>query len=553
MTILAVFTDKGRLLLRLLRSEGPRSVGARLFFAWRRWLMRRSRVTLDLGGVVPLPLPKAGEVEGLDIVAPVFEAGEATRACSDVFSEENHDATNTRHRRRHRSAAPQHGLFPELRRGVAVYRERDPLESQRREIRMVESDTPGAIDRGVLHLVSADPSHPRGGVDRHVAELRAGLQTQGWFTAAVWVERSSLKALWGSSPERLWTFDLPNAPPERALRQRLIMGYLARALGCSLVHVHDARDFERRFLLDLGLPFVISLHDFQLFCRRPHLMESTSFAFCDYSRDATRCCCCLERSGLPREEATESAQDEWRSDSAALVEQAAAIVAPSPFMAKTIADLFSDLRPEGKTHVIEHESAAARRGSERRAGERASVRCVFVGQFSRSKGAALFAEIVQQLARDSRFTFRVVGGIVDHESLHSARNAGRVQTTGWYQKEWLPELLDADTDVVTLVSVVPESWSYTLTEVLAAGPPVLAYDLGAIGERLRRIGRQDWLVPREEGAAGFVRRLQAHVEGRLQWAPGLVERPWTAEQATAQHAELYEACLKLKSERRVRP
>ncbi|HVS63723.1 MAG TPA: glycosyltransferase [Thermoanaerobaculia bacterium] len=214
-------------------------------------------------------------------------------------------------------------------------------------------------------------------------------------------------------------------------------------------------------------------------------------------------------------------------------------------MALAVADLFSDLRLESKTHVIENASAAdlnLRGGESERRRER--IRVVFVGQFTRSKGAAVFAQIVHELGRDRRFSFRAVGGVVDHESLRLARRAGRVRTTGWYQKEWLPELLDAHTDVVTLVSVVPESWSYTLSEVLAAGTPVVAFDFGAVGERLRRAGRQEWLVPREEGAAGFARRLRDYVEGRLRWSPGPVEDPWSFEQSTARYAELYEECAK---------
>lgn len=742
MTTVAVLIEKGRLLLRLLRSEGMRSVGTRLFFAWRRWRSQRLRVTLDFGDDVPLPPRELGNVEGIDILVPVFDVGESTRACLDsvsrhtdlrhhrlvvivagdavydgspylqgleswtakgrrveilrahqgcgfaaavdvglqasgrdvvvldsdtevssgwieglaavarrsgtasvsalsnaatiyatpfaregpprpstdtihshaqlvercslhrapevpiaagpcrlvtrralesvngqgelalpddgagesvwsleasrlglihrladwifVFSEEQRDSAIGRRSRSERSAPRRQARRQRKpRREVSAFLEQDPLESHHRAIQMLEAEIPVTSGRGVLHVVSSDPSHPKGGVDRHVAELRAGLQAQGWFSAAVWVEMSSSKVLWGESPERLWSFDLPSASAERALGQRLVVGYLARALGCSLVHVHDLRHFERRFLLDLELPIVISLHDFQLYCRRPHLMERTTSAFCDYSRDAVRCRRCLEASGLPEGKSSGNAQDEWRSDSAAILRRAAALVAPSRFMALAVADLFSDLRLESKTHVIENASAAdlnLRGGESERRRER--IRVVFVGQFTRSKGAAVFAQIVHELGRDRRFSFRAVGGVVDHESLRLARRAGRVRTTGWYQKEWLPELLDAHTDVVTLVSVVPESWSYTLSEVLAAGTPVVAFDFGAVGERLRRAGRQEWLVPREEGAAGFARRLRDYVEGRLRWSPGPVEDPWSFEQSTARYAELYEECAK---------
>ncbi|HUP22818.1 MAG TPA: glycosyltransferase family 4 protein [Thermoanaerobaculia bacterium] len=492
--MIAALADKGRLLLHLLRSEGVRSVTARVIFACRRQLENRSRVTLHFGDVPPLPSNGAGEIE--------------------------------------RVVVPGSGT----------------LESQRRAIEMLEAELPAATARGVLHLTSSDPSHPRGGADWHVAELRAGLHALAWSSVVVWAESRTLKTLWGSSPERLWVFGLPTEPRERARRQQLILGYLARALSCQVVHAHDLRSFERSALLQLGLPLVISLHDFQLYCRRPHLMESTTSSFCDYSRDQERCRRCLEAAGLPQETVAAAAQERWRREAAALIDRASALVAPSGFMANAIGDLFGDRHVRRKVHVIENETASAqRRDAGGNAGTRAPVRVVFVGQFTRSKGSALFAEIVRGLAADSRFDFRVVGGIVDHESLRSARSAGRVETTGWYRRERLPDLLDADSDVVAFVSVVPESWSYTLTEVLTLGTPVVALDLGAVGERLRRIGREDWLVSRDEGAGGFVRRLHDHVEGRLVWPAGPWESPWSSKQMTAQHAELYEECLKRQS------
>ncbi len=56
-----------------------------------------------------------------------------------------------------------------------------------------------------------------------------------------------------------------------------------------------------------------------------------------------------------------------------------------------------------------------------------------------------------------------------------------------------------------LLSIVPETFSYTLSEMWAAGIPVLATRLGAFGDRIRD-GQNGWLEPID--AASILARLK---------------------------------------------
>ena len=74
--------------------------------------------------------------------------------------------------------------------------------------------------------------------------------------------------------------------------------------------------------------------------------------------------------------------------------------------------------------------------------------------------------------------------------------AGRADTTViWeYQKLELGDYLrDIDADLGLMLSVVPETFSYTLSELWAAGVPVLATNLGAFSDRIVE-GHNGWLV-----------------------------------------------------------
>ncbi|WP_043802132.1 glycosyltransferase, partial [Arenimonas malthae] len=58
-----------------------------------------------------------------------------------------------------------------------------------------------------------------------------------------------------------------------------------------------------------------------------------------------------------------------------------------------------------------------------------------------------------------------------------------------YARDELPRWVAAlRPDLAMLPSTVPETWSYTLSELWALGLPVLCADLGAPGDRLRAAG-----------------------------------------------------------------
>ena len=66
---------------------------------------------------------------------------------------------------------------------------------------------------------------------------------------------------------------------------------------------------------------------------------------------------------------------------------------------------------------------------------------------------------------------------------------------GPYDRKELPQkLVKNQIDLVCMFSVCPETYSYTLSETFMAKIPVLAYDLGAIADRIKkdnlRLGNQ---------------------------------------------------------------
>lgn len=78
------------------------------------------------------------------------------------------------------------------------------------------------------------------------------------------------------------------------------------------------------------------------------------------------------------------------------------------------------------------------------------------------------------------------------------RRAGKagIEVLGLYKDaEAVARLGALEPDLVWLASIWPETYSYTLSIALEAACPVIAFDIGAIAARLRRIGREKGLMP----------------------------------------------------------
>jgi hypothetical protein len=84
---------------------------------------------------------------------------------------------------------------------------------------------------------------------------------------------------------------------------------------------------------------------------------------------------------------------------------------------------------------------------------------------------------------------------------------GRVDVTGRYvDAEVLHLLRREQPDLMFLPSVWPETWCYALDHVLSAGLPAVAFDIGAMAERLRATGGHT-LLPLDLDAAQINERL----------------------------------------------
>ncbi len=224
---------------------------------------------------------------------------------------------------------------------------------------------------------------------------------------------------------------------------------------------------------------------------------------------------------------------------------AIAVVYPSDFLRSQHRELFPDLETHRngnvREYVIEPAATALQASASVSLRRQAAYHVAFVGAVTAPKGALLFETTVERVQRTAPGAFRwsVLGG-GGVEVLGRLRAMPGVTVYGYYRAGTLTSLLRRRAvDLALLLSVVPESFGLTLSECWAAGVPVLAFDHGALSERIRRHGG-GVLVSLSAGSRGVAETLEAIAAGR-QALPEVRTFPLpTTHAAAAAYRSVYE-------------
>jgi glycosyltransferase involved in cell wall biosynthesis len=141
--------------------------------------------------------------------------------------------------------------------------------------------------------------------------------------------------------------------------------------------------------------------------------------------------------------------------------------------------------PEVTFTVRQHVTVLQPRDAMPRA-ERSERHVAIIGAIGPHKGAALLAECARYaLAHQLPIKFVIVGYISNEYKLHTLPN---VMITGRYAEDELQDLLSEHApDIAWFPSVLPETFSYTLSSAMEARIFPVVFDLGAPADRLRAL------------------------------------------------------------------
>lgn len=377
-------------------------------------------------------------------------------------------------------------LYPRYQREVRDFIGRDPLRPARER-----------LDRARLGLRARETNvllvcHSRGGgAERHLREETRRLQEagQGVFMLRPVRGDGALARLGDHA-----NMALPNLG-DFVLAEGHGLAALLQALRIGRIQVHGTIDFEveapahiARLAQLAGAELEVMVHDYQAICPRINLADERG-RYCG-EPDEKGCDACLtgngNRYGLSDIRA-------WRVPQASLIRSAGRLVVPNADVSERLARYF----PERDIEVVPHEPLPAGPALARRPliDPSEPLHIVVIGAIGKVKGFdVLLACAREARARGLPLRFSVLGYSMDDRRL---AEAGVAVSGRYLEPEGATKLAALEPHVAWLPSLWPETYSYTLSMALDAALPVFAFDLGAIGRRLREHGAAEHLMPLE--------------------------------------------------------
>lgn len=226
---------------------------------------------------------------------------------------------------------------------------------------------------------------------------------------------------------------------------------------------------------------IITLHDYYSVCLRINKLYKNRI-YCD-NPTIEKCAECMENNDIDVKRSLNLIK-KWRYYWHEYLKQCDYIICPSEAAKNEINRTYPDIN----INVIEHGVDIKKKEYDFNITD-GNSNVAFVGAIGIHKGSNILRELVKT-RKSNFFNIHLFGKIdIPMNSHKNFINHGR------YMREDLPELLKKNKiKVVCLFSTWPETYSYTLTEAVASGVPVIAFDFGAIAERIKKYNL-GWTIP----------------------------------------------------------
>jgi GT2 family glycosyltransferase len=308
-----------------------------------------------------------------------------------------------------------------------------------------------------------------------------------------------------------------------------LLGRLLAQLPLAHIELHHFLDLDARaidLVFSLDAPVDIHVHDYSWACPRITFLGGNG-RYCG-EPPISACELCLKTNGGRVGGSLTVAA--LRKRSARWLGAARRVVVPTADTKRRLAHHFPAIEPD-----IEPLEAPpilgvslSTDGAARRPGP---LRIALIGGIGAHKGYDRLLACAKDAARRQLpLEYVVVGHTEDDAKLMAT---GKVFVTGHYEERELDGLLRREKpDAIWFASLVPETWCFALSHAIRAGLPIIAFDLGAIGERLKRAPYARLLSPDLRPSAlnrQFLKAMGSRglheaqvidpISGRVPWTP----------------------------------
>lgn len=428
---------------------------------------------------------RRGYGEENDLCRRAEAAGWRSIAIADVFVRHTGEVSFAASAREAQRAGMQALLrkHPDYLDRVRRFVRRDPLAAMRRRIDAARIGADGR--RNVLFIAHTWG----GGVERHMNDMAEMLAVSGVGVVTMRPRLADSLVAVISTPDRAHIPNLKKLDLAADIEQT---AELLRLAGIVQIHVHSLAGWNLGILKTLpdlarrmGVPIDFTFHDFMAVCPRISLVDAKG-RYCG-GPSPSKCTACLKNSEAPLSRVSIA---DWQARFREFLGHTRYRFAPSRDTAGRMTALLEggaiSVRPHPQGRIVEKSAAVPWRQGER-------LRVAVPGALGLHKGV----QILHRAAKDAKkrrlpIEYVVVGYSDRDAELERLEN---VRVTGAYAHAHLGEILVREKCHVAMIpSIWPETYSYTVTEMLEAGFAVAVFPFGAPCERLREIAEENAIM-----------------------------------------------------------
>ena len=241
------------------------------------------------------------------------------------------------------------------------------------------------------------------------------------------------------------------------------------------------------FIAHCGVKYDFFVHDFFCVCPSLNLIDDKS-KYCDACCDDGKCNQCLSNNNNKYINNIESAYynniGKWRLLFKELLKGADNVYAPSHNTASIMSKYFYEVSTIVKEHRI---LLNLKNTFKEKFAFNKKLRIGVLGAISEIKGSKVVYELIDKIRKNNDDIEVVFIGFTNLENQAYVSEDGVVTMTGKYDNNQVSNILaQHEIAFVLLPSIWPETYSYTVSEALHSGYPILAFDLGAGADRIKQ-------------------------------------------------------------------
>jgi glycosyltransferase involved in cell wall biosynthesis len=250
----------------------------------------------------------------------------------------------------------------------------------------------------------------------------------------------------------------------------------------NAVSFHDPRQIPE-LLVHLknsnGIPFRLAMHDYFSICPSHFLLNSEG-RYCNLP-SAQECNRCLSKNmeGFVRVAGVTDI-GEWRASWGRCLDAAEEII----FFSEASRTILRKAYPELPQHnmVVRPHTVEYMPPSIPRINNNAPLHIGLLGNITKAKGAEVLRDLSEEiLHRGTEIPITVIGTVDAEYQIPSVRE------TGHYTTDRLAHLIElSGANLFLFPSILPETFSYVIAELIALDVPVICFDFGAPAERISK-------------------------------------------------------------------